>query len=785
MPNSLNRRLYTTVALAALGIALLVWAIHTRPSGGSDTAHLAADAPLLAGAALTLSLSVLSLTALTRAVRRSVSHELGARERDLSDELRRTALLTRLSIELRETDDPRVIIRDILTGIAANTGAARASVLLVGPDGSVASADMIAGGEVRPIAPERARRVLERGLAGWALRHGRSVVSADLRRDERWVHFDGAAPAGSAMALPLTRNGAALGVLTVVHARPEAFTSKDLLLLEGVAAQAGVAICAAQRYAEEQLYREQALLLFSMGQFLTARRSDADLAAELLEKSSAVFPAHASALFLADHRSDDLSLFVARSAGGTEVPASCRSYVDDVAHRAFVGGEAVTLSVPVGAGPHAGSRIACVALPLLHSGSAIGAYVLVHRTTGGDGLSARVWAMLTTFTNVAAAAFANVRMLDQLHQRAEALERQVGERTLQLQRSRDLLRVIFDGLPDGLLLVGADETVLTANSAFCAGVLGLRPQDVVGRRYPELLAELERREHLAIALEPSPLGAARARRTDIVGQVSWYDVDRYTLARSPSGVEPVIERWRDVTRQQELHDRLLAHEQLSTLGRLAASVVHEVGNPLQSVRSCVDLCREDPRLPADAAEYLALADGELGRIASLLERLRQLYRAPQQAWEPVSLNDLAAAVQQVTSRQLLRHRQTLELGLTEGLPTVYGQPDALRQVMINLVLSGQELLAGPGAITITTATDYARRTSRFSVRWAGEGLSPDRARLLVDTLQSKHEPGGDLGLYLSQYVVRQHQGTIDIACGSEAGLTVCVTLPWSTEGRPA
>ena len=90
----------------------------------------------------------------------------------------------------------------------------------------------------------------------------------------------------------------------------------------------------------------------------------------------------------------------------------------------------------------------------------------------------------------------------------------------------------------------------------------------------------------------------------------------------------MIERWRDITRQEEQQRELLHDEQLATMARLAANVVHEIGNPLQSVRSCIDLSREDRTLAATTAEYLELASSELRRMSQILSQLRDLYRLP-------------------------------------------------------------------------------------------------------------------------------------------------------------
>jgi PAS domain S-box-containing protein len=718
------------------------------------------------------------LLALVRSYNRMVD-AIGQRDQDLREELRRTALLTRLSIELRETDDVIAIVHGVLAAIAADTHAQCASLILLAPDGSVAAAEGISEGRMRAIAAERVRRVLERGLAGWALRHGRSVATPDRSRDERWVWF-GAPAEGGAMAIPLTYGRDTLGVLTVVNDSDVAFTGKDLLLLEGAASQAAVAISAVQRQADERQSRDQALMLFSMSQFLTAPRSSCDLAVELLEKSAAAFHASAAALYLADHRADTLELFVSRGPASEGFSAECQARVAAVAERAWRGREAITEELHPVDRP-AGERCFCVALPLHHAGQSTGAFVLLHRAAGPAVLSARAWSLLTIFTNVAAAAFANLQLIDKLRLRNEELEVEVGERTQQLQHSRDLLRIIFDGLPDGLVLLDNSGAILTANAALARSVLGRRTDEIVGRRYPEVLEELERTDYLSVKQETSSGTATRMRRSDLAGQVRWYDVDRYAI-QAPGGTAQTIERWRDVTRELGLQQSLLVHDQLATLGRLAASVVHEVGNPLQSIRSCVDLCREDGAISADSAEYLELAATELERLSLLMSRLRDLYHAPREPWRLVQLNELALVVRDVTSRQLMRDGLTLELDLDPSLPPAHGQTGALRQILLNLVLNAPGTRSRRGSIRLATRYNPAHGAIRVSVEDAGRGMSREQLAYIFEPPQPGRSTLHGAGLYMSKLLIEQHRGTIEIASTPEAGTTIVVTLPAGEAG---
>jgi signal transduction histidine kinase len=386
-------------------------------------------------------------------------------------------------------------------------------------------------------------------------------------------------------------------------------------------------------------------------------------------------------------------------------------------------------------------------------------------------------------------------MTDDLHAYVRELEAALGRHTEELRRSRDLLRVVFDNLPEGLLLIDSAGALLAANQAFCRQIVGRRPQDVVGISYRRLWAELAASAELSIAVQgPSdecaplvppvdqPFGEHvadwRILCTDTMGQERWYIVERVPLGDGPGGGQ-WLERWRDVTRQEELQRRLLLHDQLASLGRLAASVAHEVGNPLQSAMSCLELCREDRSIPTAPREYLDLALGELERMARTMERLRHLYRPPHLTWESVDLNEVLRQVAQFTRRQLHRSHVQLDLVLEADLPLIVGQADALRQVFLNLILNAQEAMPHGGTVRVSSHRKETDRVCQIVVSDSGVGMSADQLAHLFEPFRSGKAQGVGLGLYLSRQIVEQHTGHIEAASHLGVGTIMMVLLPWS------
>jgi GAF domain-containing protein len=463
----------------------------------------------------------------------------------LHDQMRRTSLLTQLSIEFRETLDAETIVAQTLRILTSNLIVSSASIILVGPSSTIELASTTTGSAVKPMDAALAGSVIEKGLAGWVLRHGSTVALSDILQDRRWLQFSEQHMAGSVIVLPIRQSRAILGVLTVHRDTASAFTSHDLLLMEGVAAQLGVALSAAQHYRNERHRREQAMTLFAMSQYLTAERSFEELAAIVQAKSLEVLRADYGVLFL--DMGDPVLMPVAapdRLRGARDM-----ALIDRIALAATQAWQQRTIvreSMPADA-----NALSYIALPLIHSGHAIGALVLVRAALNEVTFSANTWSLLMVFTHVIAAACANIQLVVQLKHYTQSLEALVDRRTHEIAKSRDVLRLVFDSQPDGLLLLDTEEHIMAANSMFCYGVIGRNPRKVVGQKYAAILGELEQRGGLQrVPIEAdsnagTPSYAQHIACIDTSGLKRWYTVERIPVIGDDDQVEQYLEFWRD------------------------------------------------------------------------------------------------------------------------------------------------------------------------------------------------------------------------------------------------
>lgn len=703
---------------------------------------------------------------------------------DLDKQLQQASLLLQLSIEFRETLESVIIIERMLQVIAKNLGVSNASVVMIGLNGSVELAISLSNGKMQRVTPMISRAVLNRGLAGWSLRHGRSVVLPDVSRDKRWTPSAEWQRTGSAIVLPIRQAQTTLGVLTVFHPSPNHFSSHDMLLMEGVAAQAGVALGSSRRYQEESLRREQALTLLAMSQYLTAERSYEELATMLQEKSVHIFGVDYGLLFLPKSSARLAPVAVPLS---LTQPAN-RSLLRQATISAWSAWEKKDIVTDTDS-PDMPSR-AFVAVPLIHRGVASGVVVLIRASNDQVAFSASVWSLLTTFTNVIAATCANMELVDQLRRTTETLEMEVNERTRQVKHNRDLLRLIFDNLSEGLVLLDPQEVIVEANTLFSLAIIGRRPEEMVDESLPEIWEELEARGELRIDVQQSPASARRPGEgrpmrvfcTAASGKPHWYEVTRTAVTGHNDEIEYYIERWVDVTEQERLQRQLLLQDQQNILGHLAARFVHDITPPLQQITTTIKESLQDYSLPDTIRHRLEQSDEELHHIGRVLESLNYLYQSPRTAWECVDVGQLLQKVKQFTAQHFEKHAITLELDIEEGMPLIYAQPDALRQVFMGILFNAQEAMPLGGTIIITAhwnanPASGAVPHSHITIRDSGIGMTAEQMSHVFEPFRSSKPRGIGLGLYLSKQIIEQHEGSIELFSSPDKGTVVEVCLP--------
>jgi len=256
----------------------------------------------------------------------------------------------------------------------------------------------------------------------------------------------------------------------------------------------------------------------------------------------------------------------------------------------------------------------------------------------------------------------------------------------------------------------------------------------------------------------------------------------------------VVLVFRDVTEERRVQTALVASEKLAVAGRLAASIAHEIHNPLDSVANLHFLLQQEDD-PAKRAEYLRLAQQELGRTMQISRTMLSLYREPKAPIQ-IDLRELIEGVLLLLDRRLQHQGIRVETHIAAEL-AVEGFPAELRQVFTNLIINAIEAAGPRGRVRIgmehAESGELHGAGAIIEVTDSGPGIAPEAAkRLFQPFFTTKGADGTGLGLWVSMGIVQKHGGSITVIESPDRelpGACIRVYLPARTlaqrMGQPA
>ena len=239
--------------------------------------------------------------------------------------------------------------------------------------------------------------------------------------------------------------------------------------------------------------------------------------------------------------------------------------------------------------------------------------------------------------------------------------------------------------------------------------------------------------------------------------------------------------------------RLQHSERLASLGQLSASVAHEINNPVSGVLNLSMLMqrmlKEDGIPPGRLEEfrkYLGLVTNETSRVGRIVSDLLAFSRRSKPQRAPADLNQIVRMTLSLAQHKLKLSNVTVELALSENLPSVFCDYSQIQQVVLNLVLNAAEATQAKGGGTVAiTANAHSAAMVHLTVSDNGEGIRPENlARIFDPFFTTKSEGKGvGLGLAVSYGIVQAHGGDIEVKSVVGEGTTFIVSLPTQPQGE--
>jgi PAS domain S-box-containing protein len=345
-----------------------------------------------------------------------------------------------------------------------------------------------------------------------------------------------------------------------------------------------------------------------------------------------------------------------------------------------------------------------------------------------------------------------------------------------LRSSEQKWRSLAEHSPDFVVIVDREVRITSINRTLPeleeAQVLGHSPLAFLDPNYVE-----EWRRHFDHVVASGETARFETRGLGPSGEMGWYDTSLVPLPAAGE-VERVLVVARDVTERRTMLTSLAEKDRLASVGMLAASVAHEIMNPLTYVLASLDLAISD-RLTDEERRRKAIADAREGaqRMQQIVWDLRSLGRSGAEDLFYVDVRAVVETALRLCGPDLVKGRNiVLDLG---AVPGVLASESRLCQVFINLLVNAAQALEGDGVVRVRTRHDEAASLVGVDIEDTGAGIPPATLPRIFEPFYTTKRGGTGLGLSICRDIIERMGGRIDVKSAVGVGSTFTIWLSTS------
>jgi PAS domain S-box-containing protein len=392
-------------------------------------------------------------------------------------------------------------------------------------------------------------------------------------------------------------------------------------------------------------------------------------------------------------------------------------------------------------------------------------------------------AILVQLTHMASVAIDNVRLY------REAQEQLAETRRTQdaLQRSKESIQLAQRCVGIGIWEWDLQSGALSWSSEICR-LHGIAPESFDGRYeswMDTIHAEDRHTVHNSVthALSHDAEYEVQYRVVDGDKGVHWLEARGQTMIIGATPVR-MLGVVMDVTSRRHAEEAMRRSEKLAATGGLAASIAHEINNPLSAIMNALYLLRTSPDMPERSLIHIRTAEAELARIVNITKQTLAFYR---EIFSPVAIS-LPGLLEEVLSSCSIRIEEknvqiSKRYGNTDDLRAFPGE---LRQALSNLVLNAIEAVPPSGkiAVRVHRAGELPEKSGiRITIADNGSGIAPENlTRVFEPFFTTKESKGSGLGLWVSLGIVQKHGGTVKVRSSVSKrrhGTCLMIFLPYN------
>jgi signal transduction histidine kinase len=230
--------------------------------------------------------------------------------------------------------------------------------------------------------------------------------------------------------------------------------------------------------------------------------------------------------------------------------------------------------------------------------------------------------------------------------------------------------------------------------------------------------------------------------------------------------------------EQEMRSQLIQSERLALVGRLLASVSHELNNPLQAIQNALFLIKDEIGLSNQGRQDMDIILSETDRMATLIERLRLVYKPVREKdFQLLQVNALVDDIYLLISAHMRRKEISFDFQPDPNLVPISGIPDQLIQVLLNIFLNAVEAMPVRGHLSVRTETLPGENEIMIIIKDTGPGIDPELLPNIFNPFVTNKDSGTGLGLAISHDIVEQHTGRIEATNDPQGGAVFTIWLP--------
>lgn len=360
-----------------------------------------------------------------------------------------------------------------------------------------------------------------------------------------------------------------------------------------------------------------------------------------------------------------------------------------------------------------------------------------------------------------------------------------------LARERSFLETVFNAIEDGVLVVDEGGRIIYLNSGVTK-LLGMSPSAAEGQPITRYLPELDWQRLMAMDAKGGPR-VIRQEFEISLPRPRFVHLYAAPLDGEMSGSAGLALILHDATEARAQTFQAIENERVQALTLLAASVAHEIGNPLNALHIHLQLMERElkklRRSTAESAgaaaevsrglgrleEYLGVAKGEIGRLDYIVTEFLDALRPRPPKLRPGSLNAVVQESLELLRPEIENRGQIVVEKLAAGLPEVPLDPAQIKQVLLNLIKNAMQAMSRGGRLTVQTGA--GSEAVFVSISDTGKGIPEEKLNRVFEPFFTTKKKGSGLGLMVVQRIVRDHSGRIDVESKPGQGTTFRIWLP--------